>query len=115
MSERIVESVVERAYSRLDALERTVEALHVLRGTASSPDGRVTARVDGSGALEDLQLSEAIRGADPRELSAVILATVHEAARNAGAARVATMEALRSSLAATAGTPSTVGDRSVPI
>ncbi len=72
---------------RLDALERTVEQLGAVRGTASSPDGRVTARVDGSGALEGLELAEPIGGTDPRELAAVILATVHEAARQAAAAR----------------------------
>lgn len=44
MSERMVEAIVDRAHIRLDALERTVEQLGAVRGTASSPDGRVTAR-----------------------------------------------------------------------
>lgn len=115
MSERMVEAIVERAHSRLDALDRTVERLHAIRGTASSPDGRVIACVDGSGALEELQLSEPIRGADPQELSAMILATVHEAAQDAAAERVAAMAALRSSLTVGDGTPRVENDSPGPL
>ncbi|MFX1757972.1 MULTISPECIES: YbaB/EbfC family nucleoid-associated protein [Rhodococcus] len=110
MSEPMVEAIVDRAHLRLDALERTVERLDAVRGIASSPDGRVTARVDGSGALEGLRLSEPIGGADARELAAAILATVHEAARDAAAARVTAMEELRASLTVGDDTPLAAGD-----
>ncbi|MCB8909378.1 YbaB/EbfC family nucleoid-associated protein [Rhodococcus rhodochrous] len=113
MSERMVEAIVDRAHVGLDALERTVERLGAVRGTASSPDGRVTARVDGSGALEGLELAEPISGTDPRELAAVILATVHEAARRAAVARVSAMDDLRAALAASDCGPVTAGDRAV--
>ena len=113
MSERMVEAIVDRAHVGLDALERTVERLGAVRGTASSPDGRVTARVDGSGALEGLELAEPIGGTDPRELAAVILATVHEAARRAAVARVSALDDLRAALAASDCGPVTAGDRPV--
>ncbi|MGU3582716.1 YbaB/EbfC family nucleoid-associated protein [Rhodococcus sp. C26F] len=115
MSERMVEAIVDRAHVRLDALERTVERLSAVRGTASSPDGRVTARVDGSGALEGLELAEPIGGTDPRELAAVILATVHEAARQAAAARVSAMDELRAALDASDAGPVAVGHHPVTV
>ncbi|WP_241386007.1 YbaB/EbfC family nucleoid-associated protein [Rhodococcus sp. CH91] len=98
MSEAVVDSVVARAHNRLDALERTAEALSTIEGSASSPDGRVLARVNGSGALDALDLCDSIRDADARELAATILETVHEAARDAALARVAAWEALRCAL-----------------
>lgn len=98
MSEQLVEKIVERARARLDALEHTVESLQALEVSAQSPDGRVVARVDGSGALVGLHLAEPIRGANVRELAATILATVHEAARAAAADRVARMDRLRDAL-----------------
>ncbi|MBS9371252.1 YbaB/EbfC family nucleoid-associated protein [Rhodococcus sp. B50] len=113
MSEPLVEAIVDRAHVRLDALERTIERLDALRGIASSPDRRVTARVDGSGALEGLWLSGPIGGADARELATVILATVHEAARDAAAARVTAMEELRVSLAVGNDASDTAGDHPV--
>ncbi|MFD3811999.1 YbaB/EbfC family nucleoid-associated protein [Rhodococcus sp. NPDC058639] len=98
MSEQQVTVIVDRVRTKLDALESTLEGLHGIRATAQSPDGRITARVDGTGALADLRLEEAACRMDARELAASILTTVHAAAEAAAAQRVALVDDLRGAL-----------------
>lgn len=98
MSEQQVTAIVDRVRGKLDALETTLEGLHSIRAAAQSPDGRVVARVDGTGALAELRLEEAACRMDARELASSILTTAHAAAHAAAMQRVALMDNLRSAL-----------------
>lgn len=93
-----VDAIVGRAQVRLEAIENARDGLNRLVGTAHSPDGRITAQVDGSGALVDLRLAESVCSMESRALAAAILTTVHEAAQIAGARRVAVMNELGAAL-----------------
>ncbi|MBM7460043.1 YbaB/EbfC family DNA-binding protein [Rhodococcus coprophilus] len=98
MSEQQVSAIVDSVRGRLDALETTLEGLHGIRAAAHSPDGRIVARVDGTGALANLRLEEAACRMDARELAASILTTARAAAEAAAMQRVALMDDLRSAL-----------------
>lgn len=98
MTEYQVEEIVERAQSRLGALESARDDLRGVVGAAQSPDGRITAYVDGTGALVDLRLAESVCGMDARKLSTAVLTTAHEAARVAAVRRAAMMDELRDAL-----------------
>jgi DNA-binding protein YbaB len=90
------DAAIERVQADIRAAqERAVKATEVketldrLRGRARSPRGEVTAEVDPSGQLVDLQLAENATEIVARDLSALILDTVRSAAQDAARQAVA--------------------------
>jgi DNA-binding protein YbaB len=84
------DAAIERVQADIRAAqERAVKATEVketldrLRGRARSPRGEVTAEVDPSGQLVDLQLADNATEIVARDLSALILDTVRSAAQDA--------------------------------
>ena len=74
---------------KLSRMQTNAEAasasLSRVSGRAVSPRGEVAAEVGPSGALTDLRLSPAARALEADALARLILATVHQAHREAGA------------------------------
>lgn len=71
--------------------QRTDQALREVGGSATSPDGEVTVRVNASGATTDLVLRPGVRGIEPEQLARVILRTTREAQADVGQKVVETM------------------------
>ncbi|WP_037712651.1 MULTISPECIES: YbaB/EbfC family nucleoid-associated protein [Actinomycetes] len=76
----------QKNLSRLRAnAEAASASLSRVGGRAASPRGEVEVQVGPSGALTDLRLSPAARALEADALARLILATVHDAHRQAGA------------------------------
>src|SRR5262249_28116100 len=71
--------------------QRTDEALRQVGGSATSPDGDVTVRVNASGATTDLVLRPGVRGVEPEQLARLILRTTQQAQAELGQKVVETM------------------------
>jgi DNA-binding protein YbaB len=71
--------------------ERTDEALKQVGGTATSPDGNITVRVNASGATTDLVLRPGVRGLEPDQLARSIMQTTQQAQGDVSAKVVDTM------------------------
>lgn len=65
--------------------EKAEKALKTVGGSATSPDGEVTVRVNASGATTDLVLRPGARDIEPERLARVILETTRQAQRDVGA------------------------------
>lgn len=65
--------------------EKAEKALKTVGGSATSPDGEVTVRVNASGATTDLVLRPGVADLEPERLARVILETTREAQREVGA------------------------------
>ena len=83
----LMDELVADATGKLEHLEAALHSLGTLRERVSSPDGTVTAEVDGNGALTDLELTEAITTVPAKDVGPLIVATCHRAAAAAGARR----------------------------
>ena len=66
------------------AAARTDKALRQVGGTATSPDGQVTVRVNASGATVDLVLRPGARDVEPEQLARLILRTTRQAQDQVG-------------------------------
>ncbi|MBN9744659.1 hypothetical protein DMP23_26865 [Amycolatopsis sp. A1MSW2902] len=76
----------QKNLSRMQAnAEAASASLSRVGGRAASPRGEVEVEVGPSGALTDLRLSPAARALEADALARLILATVHDAHRQAGA------------------------------
>ncbi|MFD0365951.1 YbaB/EbfC family nucleoid-associated protein [Nocardia sp. GCM10030253] len=76
-----------RAHRQLNRIRELGEQMAAVRVRETSPDGVVTAVVDGNGALCDLELSGAVSGLSPNEFEQVLVSTAARAAHRAFAAR----------------------------
>lgn len=85
---RNCDDALTRARSQADALSNAGEAMAAVRGEARSPDGDIRATVDGSGRLVALTLEEEAPRIPAERLAALIVETVHSAAREASAQRL---------------------------
>ncbi|WP_068275065.1 YbaB/EbfC family nucleoid-associated protein [Aldersonia kunmingensis] len=94
MSGNEMDALVARATARLEDLESAMHGIGQVRGTATSIDGLVTAEVDGSGALIDLRIAEAITSHPVGEIGPLITRTCAEAAAAAAIARARVVETL---------------------
>jgi DNA-binding protein YbaB len=71
--------------------ERTDQALRQVGGSATSPDGQVTVRVNASGATADLVLRAGVRQLEPERLAQLILRTTEQAQADVSTKVVDTM------------------------
>ena len=84
-----MDALEARARRQLDSLHTLNESLQGIRESETSPDGEVTAVVDGVGALVDLHLSERISRLSGTDLASLVVATSHVACQRAFARRAA--------------------------
>ena len=71
--------------------ERTDKALKQVGGSATSPDGDITVRVNASGATTELVLRPGVRAIEPEQLARLIMRTTQQAQADVGAKVVETM------------------------
>jgi DNA-binding protein YbaB len=71
--------------------ERTDKALKQVGGTATSPDGDITVRVNASGATTELVLRPGVRDIEPEQLARLIMRTTQQAQADVGEKVVETM------------------------
>ncbi|MFQ6324611.1 YbaB/EbfC family nucleoid-associated protein [Nocardia sp. CWNU-33] len=76
-----------RAHRRLNRMRDLADEMTAVRVRETSPDGVVTVVVDGSGALQELELSTGITKLSPAEFEHVLVSTAGQAARRAFAER----------------------------
>ena len=74
--------------------ERTDKALKEIGGSATSPDGHVTVRVNASGATTELVLRQAVRDIEPEQLARLIMRTTQQAQADVGSKVVETIRSL---------------------
>ncbi|HEY5852821.1 MAG TPA: YbaB/EbfC family nucleoid-associated protein [Aldersonia sp.] len=82
-----MDTLVGDATARLADLERAMHDLAEVRGRHTTPDGLITALVDGHGALIELHLAEAITTLPAREIGPAVAAACAEAAARAAERR----------------------------
>lgn len=78
-----------RARRQLDSLHSVNERLQAIVESETSPDGEVTAVVDGLGALVDLRFSDRIRTLSGADFESLVVATSQVACQRALARRAA--------------------------
>ncbi|WP_159447667.1 YbaB/EbfC family nucleoid-associated protein [Streptoalloteichus hindustanus] len=79
-----IESGLRELRHRTEGLRAARERVAELTGEATSPDGRVTARVDATGMLTGLELSErAFERTTPERLARIVTEVVRQAATEA--------------------------------
>jgi DNA-binding protein YbaB len=71
--------------------ERTEKALKQVGGSATSPDGDVTVRVNASGATTELVLRAGVRSMEPEQLARLIMRVTQQAQGEVGQKVVETM------------------------
>ncbi|NNG95646.1 YbaB/EbfC family DNA-binding protein [Gordonia araii NBRC 100433] len=81
-----------RARRQLDSLDTVNERLAAIVETETSPDGEVTATVDGVGALVDLKLSERVSKLSGSDFASLVVSTAHAACHRAFARRAKILE-----------------------
>jgi DNA-binding protein YbaB len=79
MSEAM-DALQARVHRQLNLIHDLADRLAGIRVRETSPDGTVTAEVDGNGALCDLALTPAISKLSPSEFESVVVATARRAA-----------------------------------
>lgn len=82
---------LQQAAARAKAADQAVRQAN---GSATSPDGEVTVRVNASGATTDLVLRPGVRDLEPEHLARLILETGRQAQRDVGAQVLAAMTPL---------------------
>ncbi|GGK57537.1 YbaB/EbfC family nucleoid-associated protein [Nocardia camponoti] len=82
-----MDELIAQVRGQLYRLQDLQEATSGIRVSETSPDGSVTAVVDGAGALVDLAFSDAIRSMSPAEFERVLTATAQAALARAYAER----------------------------
>ncbi|AOS61111.1 YbaB/EbfC family nucleoid-associated protein [Actinoalloteichus hymeniacidonis] len=83
------DATLQQAKAKADSV---TEQVGQVAGSASSPDGTVTVRVNPSGGLLDLKLTNAIRSQDPDRLASAILDCARRAQRDAAGKVVEVMQ-----------------------
>ncbi|WP_328395536.1 YbaB/EbfC family nucleoid-associated protein [Nocardia sp. NBC_00416] len=86
MSEAM-DALEARVHRQLNMMRDLGDRLAGIRVRETSPDGAVTAEVDGNGSLCDLVFTEAISKLSPSEFESVVVATAGRAAHLAIARR----------------------------
>lgn len=76
-----------RAQRSLHRLRDLADDMATVRGRETSPNGAVTAVVDGNGALQELQFSSGIAELTPAEFETLVVETAGRAAQRAFTAR----------------------------
>jgi hypothetical protein len=79
-----VQAEIRAAQERAAKATEVKQVMDLLRGRSRSPRGEVTAEVDPSGQLLDLQLADAATDLAARDLASLIVETVRQAAQDAG-------------------------------
>ncbi|WP_327151652.1 YbaB/EbfC family nucleoid-associated protein [Nocardia sp. NBC_01329] len=98
MSEAM-DALEARVYRQLNMMRDLGDRLTGIRVRETSPDGAVTAEVDGNGALVDLVLSTEISKLSPAEFESVVVATAGRAAHLAIVRRGELVQAFNTELA----------------
>ncbi|MFC4124733.1 YbaB/EbfC family nucleoid-associated protein [Nocardia rhizosphaerae] len=78
-----MDELIAKVRGQLYRLQDLAEATNGIRATETSPDGAVTAVVDGSGALVGLEFGTAIGKLGSAEFERVLVATARAAAQRA--------------------------------
>ncbi|MBJ8347374.1 YbaB/EbfC family nucleoid-associated protein [Antrihabitans sp. YC2-6] len=94
-----MDALVANATAKLEQLEAALDSLQKLRARFTTPDGTVTAEVDGNGALVGLWLDEAVGGMAPNAVGAAITQACQQAAGLAGQRRAAVLTRLNDAFA----------------
>ncbi|MFE3229838.1 YbaB/EbfC family DNA-binding protein [Nocardia sp. NPDC059228] len=71
-----MEALIAQVGDQLEALTLAADGLARVAGTATSPDGAITAQVAGDGTLTGLVLAESVTAYPPAQTAADILATI---------------------------------------
>ncbi|MEU2034652.1 YbaB/EbfC family nucleoid-associated protein [Nocardia amamiensis] len=82
-----MDALEARVHRQLNRMRDLADQMAAVRVRETSPDGSVTAVVDGNGALVDLVLSGAIAKLSPAEFERILVSTAASAARRAFAER----------------------------
>ncbi|EOM75442.1 YbaB/EbfC family DNA-binding protein [Rhodococcus rhodnii] len=82
-----IDAIVERVQNQVAVLDQALGDLQGVRGRASSPDGLVTAEVDGNGALVGLWIDDAVARHDAAHVAMLVTQTASRAAADASAHR----------------------------
>ncbi|MGK8553658.1 YbaB/EbfC family nucleoid-associated protein [Nocardia gipuzkoensis] len=82
-----MDALEARVHRQLNRMRDLADEMAAVRVRETSPDGAVTAVVDGNGALVDLVLSGAIAKLSPAEFERILVSTAASAARRAFAER----------------------------
>lgn len=88
-----------RVHRQLNMMRDLGDRMKGIRVRETSPDGAVTAEVDGNGALCDLVFSAAISKLSPSEFESVVVATAGRAAHLAVVRRGELVQAFNTELA----------------
>ncbi|MFI5717456.1 YbaB/EbfC family nucleoid-associated protein [Nocardia sp. NPDC051750] len=94
-----MDALEARVHRQLNLMHDLADRLAGIRVRETSPDGTVTAEVDGNGALCDLVLSPAVSKMSPSAFDAVVVATAGRAAHLAIARRGELVDAFNTELA----------------
>ena len=84
---KAMDELEARAQRSLNTLRDLADEMSAVRGRETSPDGVVTAVVDGNGALLELQLSAGIAKLTPAEFGRLVVETAGCAAQRVFTAR----------------------------
>ncbi|MBJ8338588.1 YbaB/EbfC family nucleoid-associated protein [Antrihabitans sp. YC3-6] len=87
-----MDALEDRARRQLDRMRELNEQLAVIRVRETSPDGQITAEVDGLGTLLDLEFTHAISKLSPKDFETLLVATAGMAAQRAFARRAQLVE-----------------------
>lgn len=98
MSEAM-DALEARVHRQLNLMHDLRDRLAGIRVRETSPDGAVTAEVDGNGALCDLVLAPEVSAMSPAEFESVVVATAGRAAQLAIARRGDLVDAFHTELA----------------
>lgn len=82
-----MDELIARVQKQLYRLSDLNDAMNAIRISETSPDGAVTAEVDGNAALTGLSFSAAISKLSPAEFEKVVVDTARAAAHRAVAER----------------------------
>lgn len=78
-----MDELIAKVRGQLYRLQDLTEATNDIRVRETSPDGAVTATVDGAGSLVDLEFTMAVGALSPAEFERVLVATARSAAHRA--------------------------------
>ncbi|MDO3647289.1 YbaB/EbfC family nucleoid-associated protein [Nocardia mangyaensis] len=78
-----MDELIAKVQGQLYRLQDLAEATNGIRARETSPDGAVTATVDGAGALVGLEFTAAIGKLSPSDFERVLVATAQAAAHRA--------------------------------
>lgn len=93
-----LDRIIDRAKSQCGLMHDATGDIEGIRATVSSPDGTVTACVDGTGTLIDLAITDVVTSMDPRAVAALTIATIHQCVYRSGLERKRLLHRLRQSL-----------------